>query len=163
MADFKIIETQEELDQVISSRLERERKSAEKRYEGFEEYRDKAGKYDELVSRDLEGTVKRLEGELEEARKRLEASEGESGGYRTRAEAAEKSLMQMKVAGEAGLPMEFATRLAGNTEEEMKKDAEGLSRYILRPTAPLYAPEKAAEQSGASSAYAKLSARLKNG
>ena len=35
MAEFKAIETQEDLDKIITARLEREREASNKRYEGF--------------------------------------------------------------------------------------------------------------------------------
>lgn len=51
--------------------------------------------------------------------------------------------MRMKIAQEAGLPSELAERLTGSTEEEIRKDAEKLSKFsIQNQSIPAFNPEK---------------------
>ena len=50
--------------------------------------------------------------------------------------------LKMSIASKAGLPLDLATRLSGDTEEEIKADAEKLASFVSKP-APL--PLKATE------------------
>ena len=61
-----------------------------------------------------------------------------------RAVAAETSLLKNRVAHENGIPLELAARLTGDTEEEIKKDAEVLSQYFgntTKTTPPLHSTD----------------------
>ena len=51
--------------------------------------------------------------------------------------------LKYRIANESGIPLELASKLTGETEEDLKKDAETLSSFItkkqvlpLRPTEP---------------------------
>ena len=119
MSDFEPIETREQFEDEVSKRLERERESIEKRYEGFLSPDDVANKYKEYLSPDDE--KKKYEGYLspEEAAKK----DAEIKRYET-------SAIKIKIAHEAGLPYELADRLSGENEKEMKKDAEMLKGLL---------------------------------
>jgi hypothetical protein len=45
--------------------------------------------------------------------------------------------LKYRIAVEAGIPLELASKLTGETEEDLKKDAETLSSFIRKPTLPL--------------------------
>lgn len=45
--------------------------------------------------------------------------------------------LKFRVANENGIPLELASKLTGETEEDLKKDAETLSSFIRKPTLPL--------------------------
>jgi hypothetical protein len=123
MADFQPINTQEELNAVISRRLERHTQTVtaevEKKYEGYisPEERDK------------------LTGQIAELTKAKETAEAA-------AKKAEAGALRMRIAAEKGLPSELAERLRGDTEEELRADAEGLSKLVgSAGTPPLADPE----------------------
>lgn len=55
----------------------------------------------------------------------------------------EKSLLKSRVANEAGIPLEFAERLVGETEEELRKDAEKIFKIVgSQHVLPLRTPEE---------------------
>jgi len=45
--------------------------------------------------------------------------------------------LKYRIANENGIPLELASKLTGETEEDLKKDAETLSSFIRKPTLPL--------------------------
>ena len=135
MADFKVINTQEEFDAAIQQRLDRERA----KYSDYETLQEKARRYDELAAKDYEKT-------LADVRSQLNAANGKVKELTGRAEQAEAQLLKGRVAHEYRLPFELADRLSGSTEDELRKDAETLSRYMGQArTAPLASTEPVAE------------------
>ena len=120
MAEFKPIETQEQLNEVIGERLKRAEEKAEAA--AAEKYAD----YDEIKKQNDE-----LLNQLNEARKDLQTKDEaiiekdkiieESASYRT-------DLEKTKIALGAGLRIEYADRLRGETEEEWRVDAEALAK-----------------------------------
>ena len=128
MSDFKVIETQEELDKIIKSRLaQKDREAAET----YKEYLspEKA----EALKADYEKKLEEANKTLKEAQDKLKTFDSTVSELTKRAETAEVSLMKSKVAIENKLPIELADRLIGANEEELKADAEKLSG-ILKPT-----------------------------
>ena len=130
---FKVIETQEELDKIIQKRL------AQKDRELAESIKDylRPEEVEELRT-DYEKKLEASKKDLEAAAEKLKAHDKEVEDLKQRAAAAETTLLKSKIAHESGLPFELAGRLVGNTEEELKKDAEALTA-IIKPTrvAPL--------------------------
>lgn len=119
MADFKVIETQEQLDAIIKERLQRDREAQAKKYDGYispEEHMKALA--------EQEAKIKQLEDAAAETAKKLadkdaEIAKGET--YRT-------DLEKTKIAIAAGLKIDYASRLRGDTPEEWKKDAETLAK-----------------------------------
>lgn len=136
--------SQEEFDEAVKVRLARE----VKKYEGFDEFKAKAAKYDELVALDYPGQLdlakKSLESkdaELSDWKAKLEAAAAESkamaekhtadiADLQAKVTAAETVNMKVEAAMNAGLPYSLASRLSGTTPEELKADAEGLAPLI---------------------------------
>lgn len=110
MAEFTPINTQEEFNNRISQRLE-EARNAE---------RQKFADYD-TVKKDLE-TAKADAQTKDETIKDLEAQLKGS-----RAE-----LAKTRIALEKGLPIEMSRRLTGETEDDIRKDAEVLSALFKK-------------------------------
>lgn len=50
MSDFKVIETQEQLDAILGDRLKRERETVKKEFEGYLSPEDAAKKYEGYLS-----------------------------------------------------------------------------------------------------------------
>lgn len=133
MSEFKVIESQEELDRIISERLKRER---------------------EKVVNEFTEKIKTLESENAEIKSNLEkASEKdiEIKNLQGQIKAYEKSELQRKIALENNIPYTLAGRIQGETEEEMLEDAKGLSKYFEKKeiVPPLKNPEIGIKQSGA--------------
>lgn len=141
MSDFKIIETQEAFDDAIKKRLERERITIEK---------EMAEKYKEYISPDnakaLEeshnNAIAEIKKQLDDLTRKNENYQKEKEESAKRVADAESKLLKSKVAHENGVPFELADRLIGQTEDELKKDAEKVAGY-LKPTnaAPLRTTE----------------------
>ena len=118
MAEFKPITTQEEFDEAIKARLDRQEKTIAARYSDYEKLKEAAEKQDEEQRRlrtqaqeDAE-KIKKLTAELETAKASIKEHE-------TRA-------LKNSIAAEIGLPAGLTDRLTGNTAEEIRKDAEAL-------------------------------------
>ena len=117
---FTPIETQEQLNEVIGERLRKaEEKAMAKAKEQFADYDDlkkQVADYQEQLQK-LTDTVSESEKKLAEK----DAELAESASYRT-------DLEKTRIAIEAGLKMEYASRLQGETAEEWKADAQALAK-----------------------------------
>ena len=140
MTEFKVIETQEELDKIIVERLKRERSKLEEDFkEQLKAYKDQI---EELKSENAE-----VKANLEKASEKdieIEKLQGQIKGY-------ERSEMQRKIALENKIPYNLAGRIQGDTEEEMLEDAKNLSKYFEKEeiVPPLKNPEINKGESGA--------------
>ena len=133
METFKTIETQEQFDAAIQDRLKRE---AEK-YAGFDEYKKKAESYD-----DLKAERDRFETTITELSKDIDGDD-KNPGYKKQSEELTGQVksykiheMKAKVARNSGIPIELADRLSGKDEEELKKDAESMSKILKKSRKP---------------------------
>ena len=134
MAEFNIIETQEQLDAIISERLKRDREVQAKKYEGWFSPDDHQKALNELSTQ-----IKTLEDAASESQKVLAEKDAEiakGAQYRT-------DLEKTRIALAAGLKIEYADRLRGETADEWKQDAEALAKDFATAhiTAPLGDPE----------------------
>lgn len=131
MGDFTPINTQEEFDAAISSRLKRERESLTKSItqkftdDGYMSPDDvaklKAG-YDKQIG-DLNTAV-------DAATKKSAAFEKSIAEKDAAIKKYETASVKARVAHETGLPYELSGRLSGETEEEIRKDAESLVKLV---------------------------------
>lgn len=141
MADFTPITTQEDFEAAIRERVDR----INAKYSDYDDLKKKAGESDGL-RKSLENATAEI-AKLKEAEKsnaeKLANHDKEVGTLKERAEKAEKSLLQRTVAEETGLPASLASRLAGETEAEMREDAKNLAQYVTKNTAPLFRSESA--------------------
>lgn len=114
MSEFKPITTQEEFDAAISSRLERER-----------------GKYADYE--DLKTQVSTLTTERDTVKQQLVDATAKITAYETNS-------VKMRIAKEKGIPEEMASRLTGETEEDIARDADTLAQIFRasKGTAPLF-------------------------
>ena len=117
MADiFTPINTQEEFNTAIADRLRRER----------EKYAD----YDSIKAENgtLKTQISTLTGEKEALEKKVKGHETAS--------------VKMRIAQELNIPTSMADRLTGETEEDIRKDAEAVAAIFktAQGAAPLYNP-----------------------
>lgn len=128
--DWKAPASQDELNSIIESRLARERK----RYEGFDEYKAKAQKFDQ--AQDADKT------EVQRAIERAEKAEADLT-------ALQSSSLRSEVALAKGLTPTQAKRLVGTTREELEADADELLTDLgeQKPAGPR-APQQKTKQTG---------------
>lgn len=111
---FQAITSQEEFERRLARRLGQERS----KFTGFEDYKAKAAKFDELEDA-KKTTEQRLTDELNALRK-------DNDGLRL-------DKLRSEVAAEKGLPAKFARRLTGTTREELEADADDLLDTLPKP------------------------------
>lgn len=105
--------TQAELDAIVTDRLKRERT----KYEGFEDFKAKAMKLDEIEEAN--------KSELDKAHERVSTLEAELSSLK---KAAEIRAMREKVASETGVPMNLLT---AETEEDCIEQANAIKAFAI--------------------------------
>ena len=115
--DFEIIETQEAFDEKVKGILEENTKT---------------------VTDTVKKQFKRYISPDESAKLNQQIAE-----LTAKNKAFETSSAKMKIAFENGIPFELAEKLSGETEEEIKADAEKLAGYINsnKQPSPKFSPE----------------------
>lgn len=118
MTEFKVIETQEELNEIIKKRLEREK--------------SKYADYDTLSEK-----IKTLETEKIKLEETIKTQKETDKGYVNKIAELEKTIsgweskaLKQKVAIKHNLPFELANRLQGDSEESLEEDAERLASLM---------------------------------
>ena len=122
MSDFTPIETQEDFDKAIKSRLAQKDRELAEKYKDFKSPDELAA-----IKADFDKQIKAAQNSLKEAQEKLKDHDNVVSELTTRAKTAETSLLKSKVAIAAKLPIEMADRLVGETEDDLKADAEKLS------------------------------------
>lgn len=117
--EFKPIETQEQLEEILKDRLKREKETAKKEYEGFLSPEDVAKKYAEYLSPD-DVTKKYKEYLSPEDAKKIK---DQLKGYET-------DSVKTRIAHETGLGFEAVSFLRGEDEESIRKSAEALKALV---------------------------------
>ena len=131
MSEFKKIETQEQLDEVLRDRLKRERETVKKEYEGYLSPADEAEKYKDYLS-------------AEEVKKRYKdhLSPDEAAKLNAKLKGYETDSVKTRIAHELGLSYDAVSFLTGEDEESIKKSAETLKSLIgTGSVAPLASTE----------------------
>lgn len=134
MADFKPIETQEAFDAAVAD--------VKKQYEGWLSPEDYNAKTSDLA-------------------KQLEANKTTIADLTAKAKAYESGALKMRIAHENGIPYELASKLSGETEEEIKKDAETLAKFVKNQQPQPLANTEHGHTNGKDAAYKSLLADLK--
>jgi predicted nuclease with TOPRIM domain len=152
MTEFKVIETQEQLDTIIKSRLEREKS----KYADYEELAEKV-KNLETENANLKQTITDKEASESTSLTRISELEKDVTTWKN------KSLKQ-QIAMKNGLPFDLADRLQGDSEESLNEDAERLASLVnvKNYTQPLADKEPAfVETKGVDSAWRDVVKNLK--
>ena len=132
MAEFTPINTQEEFDAAVRSRLQRERE----KYADYESIKAENGT--------LKNQVSALTGEKEALEKKVKGHETNS--------------VKMRIAQELNIPASMAERLNGETEEDIRKDAEAMANIFktAQGAAPLYNPNTQPPANASDAAMAEM-------
>lgn len=118
MAEFTPIQTQDELNAIIKDRLERERNSVTKQFANWISPEDNA-----KIVADYQKQIEDIKASHSEDSKKIEDLTAQVKSYET-------ANLKNKVAHEMGLPYGMASRITGETEEDIRKDAESLKDLI---------------------------------
>lgn len=151
MTEFKAIETQEQLDAIIKSRLDREKAK----------YSD----YDTLAEK-----IKKLETENTSLKQTITDKETSESTTASKIADLEKDVtiwkqksLKQQIAMKNGLPFDLADRLQGDSEESLNEDAERLASLVKVKTytQPLADKEPNVETNGVDAAWREVVKNLK--
>ena len=117
--EFKIIETQEQLDAVIKGRLEREQKKYSESTAGLQSEIDAL----KSTNAELSEKIKTYDEKYAGIDEKISSYESQIAKYKT-------DLVKTEIAKEFGIPYEMRDRLRGETEEELKADAEMFKKLM---------------------------------
>lgn len=123
--EFEAITTQEQLDSIIKGRLERE---AKKHSEATAELQREL---DTLKASHTEASEKLREYETKAAETSTELE-----GLRAQVKKYETDSVKTAICKEFNIPFEMRDRLRGETEEEIKADAQALASLLPKQSAP---------------------------
>ena len=122
--EFTPITTQEQFDKAITDRLQRERskyadydqlKANAEKYKDYEDLKKKAESYDT--------DKQKWADDLAKANATIAQQTSKIKGYET-------DSVKTRIANEIGIPYEMVDRLKGDSEEEIRKDAETMKKWI---------------------------------
>lgn len=131
MSEFKVIETQEQLDDILKDRLKRERESTRKEFEGFLSPSDVAEKYKGYLSPD----------DVKEKYKDHLSPE-EVAKLNSKIKGYETDSVKTRIAHETGLSYDAVQFLRGEDEDSIRKSAESLKGLVgMTNVAPLASTE----------------------
>lgn len=148
MSDFKVIETQDELDKVIGERLIRQKESILKQFEDYDQIKSKVT--------ELETENNALKNAAEETKKALESKDHTVSDLNEKISGYETTNLKTRIALQNGLPIDLADRLTGSDEESIKADAERLAGYMKPSTPPPLKSTETHSISGKDNAYKNL-------
>lgn len=125
MAEFTPIETQEQFDKMIASRLERAENKIRAEYSDYEAIKEANAK---------------LTADFEALKAENDGSKATIAELNTKISGLETSQLRTRIGLEHNIPFEMISRLAGTTEEEIKADAEAMAKFVTSNThtAPLF-------------------------
>lgn len=119
MSEFKVIETQEQFDEALKDRLERERKATRKEFEGFLSPAEVAEKYkDHLSAEEVKEKYKDYlsPDKVAELNQKIKGYETDSA--------------KTRIANEMGLSYDAIQFLKGDDEEAIRQSAESLKGLV---------------------------------
>ncbi len=152
MSEFKPIETQEDFDKAIDARLKREYAKAVKETE------DKYSDYETLKAENTS-----LQEKFDTANSKLTESKAKVDELTIKVQTYETNSAKMRIAHEFKIPYDMADRIKGSTEDEMKKDAETIAKYMKSTgyEAPLGGTEEPPKESDVKEGMKKMLKNLK--
>lgn len=116
--EFKPIETQEELDSIIKDRLKRERDTTNKRFEGW------------ISPDDHQKALNDANKAFDDYKKAHEGDEQTIADLTAKNKEYETAALKSRIAHETGLSYEWISRISGDDEASIRKDAESLKKLV---------------------------------
>ena len=148
---FKVIETQEELDNIVKDRLKRERESTNKRYEGWISPEDHQRAFSD-ANQAFDDYKKAHEGDA----KTIEDLMAKNTAYET-------ASLKSRIAHEVGLSHEWIGRISGEDEQSIRADAESLKKLVGNGAPlPTKNPESGENLDPSKTAFKSVLSAIKN-
>lgn len=122
MSDFKPIETQEQFDAMIKSRLEQAERSFKEKYGDMDALKEQLSEKDKQLGS--------LTDQVKELNEKIKGSDETITGLKSRVQEYETASVKSRIAHEEGLPFELASRLSGDDEEAIRADAKTLAAML---------------------------------
>ena len=137
MADFKIIETQEQLDSILHERLQRKEAQIRKEYEGFLSAEEVTSKFAELTKQaeDLQNALTDANSKISAHTEELKARDNKIAEY-------ERDALKIRICRENGLPFDAVNFLGGTDEKTITESATALKSMLTTNAMPLAQTEK---------------------
>ncbi len=150
--EFTPITTQEQFEAAMKDRMDR----YAKKFEGYTSPDDLA-----KIKSDYDGQIATLTKAAEDNAKKYAGYDKELAERDARIKGYETASVKTRIAHEVGLPYELAARLSGETEDDIRKDAESLVGLIGNghQITPLASSETAEDK--VKTAVKQLSEKLK--
>lgn len=133
MAEFTVIETQEQFDNAIKARLDREKNKYTEQLNGYEELKTQF--------EDAQKQISDLSAALQSANDKASSFDEQIAERDSKIQAYEMASVKTKIANEMGLSFDAIDFLQGSDEESIRKSAESLKNLVGSKVAPLAAPE----------------------
>lgn len=143
MSEFKVIETQEQLDKIIGERVKRAEQKAAEKYADYETLKTQNADYAKQISQ--------LQNQIQTQSDKIKEFETSTADLNAKVHKYETDSVKTRIALEVGLPYQMAGRLAGDDEKAIKADAEAMKQLIgaqSQPT-PLRGNDPAGNGAGA--------------
>lgn len=125
--EFTPIETQEQFDAAIKDRMDR----ITKKYEGYTSPADL-----NKIKAEYERQITDLTNDAAEKAKKYADYDKQIADRDAKLKSYETASVKTRIAHETGLPYELASRLSGETEDDIRKDAESLKSVLSSQTKP---------------------------
>lgn len=139
MADFNVIETQEQLNEVIKERLEQKERMVRESYANYMSPEDQ-----EKLKKGFEEEIAKLQKQFDEDKETTAQLKAQIEAANAEVSKAKLDAARIKIATEYGIPIELSGRLMGDSEEALREDAKALSQFAApKQVAPPFNPEKA--------------------
>ena len=159
MSEFKVIETQEQLDAIIGDRVARaEKKGEEKALKQYSDYEDLKKQLEEKTVK-----LKELNSQLTAQTETASTSAKELEDLKAKLHQYETDSVKTRVAHEVGLPFDLAARLSGDDEDAIRADAKALVEVVgkAKPAAPLGSAEPVVKGNDRDSALREMLTGMK--
>ena len=157
MADFKVIETQEQLDAIVGERVARAKDSTRKEFEGWispDDFTKKTADLNTQLS-GLNDQIKTLTDAKTALETQLTEKDSKIAKYET-------DSVKTRIARELGLSYEAVDFLQGDNEETIRKSAESLKSLVgAQVVPPSYNPEQGGGGDPTEEALRQMSRALK--
>lgn len=151
--EFTPITTQEDLNKIIGERLTREREAASKKYADYDDIKGKNAEY-----------AKQIE-ELNKKVASISEKDTTIADLQKKVKQYETDSVKTRVAFEVGLNPKMASRLVGDNEDDIRKDAQAIYEMMgNKKKAPSQSDDagKKADKSGVEAAYRSLLDNITN-
>ncbi|PZE66902.1 hypothetical protein [Curtobacterium sp. MCBD17_021] len=124
---YKAPESQEELDRIITARLQRQEASLNERYKDFDSLKSKAEQFDRLQQSGAgSGQPADVTAQLQQFEQRVTAAETTATQTQTQLTETQTELARKDVALDKGIAKEQLPLLTATTKEELEKQADAI-------------------------------------